>query len=244
MNRKIGKTIAELRKKQGLTQEQLGEMLGISGQAVSKWEHGDSLPDVLLIPRICEVLFVTADELLSVPSAVQKKNCLSMLSDCARAEGFVHTAYEAVCACSYLGEREHGGVRMDKKGIKLQTPGGLALVLSGEDAMKRVMQTDRESMKRMWALLSDEAVLAVAGVLGYGCFREETDIAQACGLSSEETGRALWTLLKTGVAECDDKGRYVFGHKSYILFALLSGFYIASSEGYGEIGHITCSYME
>lgn len=61
---KIGAFIAQLRKEQGLTQQDLADKLGITNKAVSKWERGDGYPDVTLIPRLAEVLAVSADELL------------------------------------------------------------------------------------------------------------------------------------------------------------------------------------
>lgn len=57
--------IATLRRSAGLTQEKLGALLGVSPQAVSKWENAECLPDLTLIPRLCQILRVTADELLS-----------------------------------------------------------------------------------------------------------------------------------------------------------------------------------
>ena len=63
--KKIGKFIAECRKKQGLTQLQLGELLGISDRAVSKWETGRALPDASLMLPLCEILKITVNDLLS-----------------------------------------------------------------------------------------------------------------------------------------------------------------------------------
>ena len=48
----IGENIAKYRKVKGLTQEQLGELLGVTNQAVSKWESAVSMPDIMLLPRI------------------------------------------------------------------------------------------------------------------------------------------------------------------------------------------------
>lgn len=59
----IGKNIAALRKEHGLTQAQLGERLGVSNQAISKWEQGMNLPDVMLLPQIAKVFGVTIDRL-------------------------------------------------------------------------------------------------------------------------------------------------------------------------------------
>ena len=49
---KVGKFIAETRKKRGLTQSQLGEELGLSGKAISKWERGISAPDISILNDI------------------------------------------------------------------------------------------------------------------------------------------------------------------------------------------------
>lgn len=56
--------IAAARKAAGLTQEQLGEQIGVTRQAVSKWESGQVVPDALTVARMCEVLHVSADHLL------------------------------------------------------------------------------------------------------------------------------------------------------------------------------------
>ena len=58
----IGKMIAELRKEQGVTQEQLGQALSISAQAVSKWENG-GVPDAEMLPRIADYFKVSIDAL-------------------------------------------------------------------------------------------------------------------------------------------------------------------------------------
>lgn len=65
MNETIGNRIAKYRKAKSLTQEALAEQLGVSSQAVSKWENDASCPDISLLPRLCSVLGITTDELLT-----------------------------------------------------------------------------------------------------------------------------------------------------------------------------------
>lgn len=60
----IGERIADLRKKQGITQEQLAEKLNVSGQAVSKWENDLACPDIALLPDLADILQVSVDWLL------------------------------------------------------------------------------------------------------------------------------------------------------------------------------------
>lgn len=59
----IGRTIARERRRAGITQEALAEHLGVSKAAVSKWELGQSLPDMSLLPRIAAYFSLTLDEL-------------------------------------------------------------------------------------------------------------------------------------------------------------------------------------
>lgn len=60
----IGTKIQTLRKQRGLSQEQLAETLGVSRQAVSKWEAGQSVPDIDKIVLICDYFGVTTDYIL------------------------------------------------------------------------------------------------------------------------------------------------------------------------------------
>ncbi len=60
----IGKNVKRLRMNSGLTQEQLAERLHISGQAVSKWENGTALPDIVLLPALADCFGITIDELM------------------------------------------------------------------------------------------------------------------------------------------------------------------------------------
>ncbi len=62
---KIGKFIAECRKKNNLTQMQLAERLGITDRAVSKWETGKSMPDSSIMLDLCKELKITVNDLLS-----------------------------------------------------------------------------------------------------------------------------------------------------------------------------------
>ncbi len=60
---KIGKFISISRKNKGLTQKQLAEELGVSINAVSKWERGLNLPDASLMKELCMILDITLNEL-------------------------------------------------------------------------------------------------------------------------------------------------------------------------------------
>ena len=61
----LGKRIAMLRRQRGLKQDDLANTLGVSSQAVSKWENDQTCPDISLLPKLAELLGVSVDELLS-----------------------------------------------------------------------------------------------------------------------------------------------------------------------------------
>ena len=56
--------IVELRKAKGLSQEELAEQLGVSRQAVSRWELGNTLPDIPNLVQLCGIFEVSADYLV------------------------------------------------------------------------------------------------------------------------------------------------------------------------------------
>ena len=69
---KFGKLIKEIRKKNGLTQNELANKYNVTYQAVSKWENGKNLPDMALIKQIAQDFNVSLDDMLGVSK--KKKN--------------------------------------------------------------------------------------------------------------------------------------------------------------------------
>ena len=66
MEETLGKRIALHRKRLGLTQDALAEQLGVTAQAVSKWETEQSCPDITMLPKLAEIFSCTTDELLGI----------------------------------------------------------------------------------------------------------------------------------------------------------------------------------
>lgn len=64
----IGEVIKNERQKKNMTQAELAARLNVTPQAVSRWEMGISYPDITMLPRISEVLWASADELLGIKS--------------------------------------------------------------------------------------------------------------------------------------------------------------------------------
>lgn len=74
MNLRIAENIRRLRQEQSLTQAQLAERLGVSYQAVSRWENETTYPDIELLPTLASLFGVTVDELLGSTSTDQRES--------------------------------------------------------------------------------------------------------------------------------------------------------------------------
>ena len=70
MEETLGKRISANRKRLGLTQDKLAEQLGVTAQAVSKWENDPACPDIAMLPKLAEIFGTTTDALLGIESTV------------------------------------------------------------------------------------------------------------------------------------------------------------------------------
>ena len=66
MEETLGKRIVAHRKRLGLTQDRLAELLGVTAQAVSKWENDQYCPDITMLPKLAQTFGVSVDELLGM----------------------------------------------------------------------------------------------------------------------------------------------------------------------------------
>lgn len=81
MNNKINEQITFLRKRMNLTQDELANKLGVTNQAVSKWENNICCPDILLLPKIAKLFGVSIDSLFENEKVFKKDDILLQLKD-------------------------------------------------------------------------------------------------------------------------------------------------------------------
>ena len=97
----LGKKIYELRRERGVTQEELASELGVTAAAVSKWEKGNTLPDVLMVCALADHFGVTTDELLGRIRALKKLVVMAgeqdrkQIEKALRSRGFCAAAWAA-----------------------------------------------------------------------------------------------------------------------------------------------------
>ena len=70
---KIGKFIAELRRRAGLTQEALGKKIGVTNKTISRWENGNYLPDIEMLQLLANEFQISIHELLSGERLSERK---------------------------------------------------------------------------------------------------------------------------------------------------------------------------
>lgn len=81
---KIGKHIVSLRRNKKITQEELADFIGVTKASVSKWETGQSLPDITLLPQLAAFFDVSIDELIGYEPQLTKGQIQSMYHELAR----------------------------------------------------------------------------------------------------------------------------------------------------------------
>ncbi len=77
----FGTTIKKLRRNKDMTQEELAEVLSISPQAVSRWETDSAMPDISLLPSLCNFFGVTSDYLLGIDVANRQKQIEKIVAE-------------------------------------------------------------------------------------------------------------------------------------------------------------------
>ena len=115
----IHENIATLRKKRKLTQEALGESVGVSRQTIAKWESGESTPDLDMAARLASVLDVTLDDLTNTP----------MLPDA----GIDMPSGKYVFGLVTVGEKGQIVIPVRARRVFHITPGDQLLALGDED---------------------------------------------------------------------------------------------------------------
>ena len=121
MEQTLGKRIIENRKRLGLTQDRLAEQLGVTAQAVSKWENDQSCPDITMLPKLAEIFSISTDALLGIETVHE-----------AEVVNEAHSNHLHVDHNDGLWEFKYDGGRKAKLGMALWIllMGGLLLVVN------------------------------------------------------------------------------------------------------------------
>lgn len=237
MNRSISEKISECRKARSLTQEKLGEMLGVSSQAVSKWEKGDSLPDILLLPQLCGILGISLEALLGAPSSVNNKNILEDFCRYAAEKGKGAVLTDAFSRMfNDAGNPSTGNwVDFGPGYLRIFNQKGMGFVTEGNDYFKNCLQSSAEDILYILRPLCDESILSVLRLLSLDQAVTKEEIIRRTGLEEAAVNRILIGLMKRSIAVCEKDGNgkqgYLQGDGMAGVYMILAGCQVLSDQG-------------
>lgn len=227
MKKTIGEKIAAKRKALGLTQEQLGEKMNVSGQAVSKWECSESLPDITLLPALCGLLGISADELLDIPAIPKEADIMKDFCVHARKNGRTDTLLDALGRLYNDAGANHGGqnnlIAPDE--IRLYDGRGMGFLLKGSH-METLNQRPAEEIAYFLRLLTDEVILHLLRRISFDDAVTIEELCEAEGVEEAVVTRALLGLMKRSIICCDVDSK---GKRGYLYDWGIAGVYMALS---------------
>ncbi len=238
----IGEKIAELRRKNGMTQEELASLLGISAQSVSKWETGATMPDILLLPVLADVFGVRIDALFG--KNAQDVVCLSADDVLDAACGSLRriltgsvgkrndkpleealAEYERALSedrkLRSIVIRSHGVIyyREEVGGLLLKRPqdGWMSLLQDAQAAKTVALLANEDFRKALYAILNAGMAAFTVPTLCRACEIEDAQALEAAFAESR-----LFKIQTVRVEEQDVKiYELVCAHRQFMLFAIL-----------------------
>lgn len=225
MRKSLNEKISDLRKARSLTQEQLGARLGISGQAVSKWEKGESMPDILILPELCEIFGVSLDALLEVPAAAKNRNIMKDFCEYARENGKEKTLLEALSRLVNSGKEiaMGGAVDFSPEFLRVFDPNGMGFFIDGDEAMKRCLASGSSDPADILKILSDENCLSILGHISVDKAVTDDEIIEAAGLDKDIVSELIPELVNRNLISYDTDNS---GKRGYLQDAGMAGVYM------------------
>lgn len=231
----MGEKIAELRKSKSMTQEELAARIGVSPQAISRWENSATMPDIMLLPVLANILDITIDELFAADKATAINE-----QDFDRAPKNAYMSVLDVLCKSFKQSSEYKAERLmqefkDQRGVQagirsmnsddtVYATDGLAVAyLAEKDTAAQLLEDDR--IAEFFVALSNSAFRSMLEYLfENGRSLTPAFAAAKFGISEDEALNALLDITKFGFAlktEIDDgEGKTVLVFKPVNMYLL------------------------
>lgn len=244
MTKTIGEKILELRKARSLTQEKLGEQLGISSQAVSKWENGDSMPDIMILPQLCEILGISIDSLLEVPVSMKKENILKSFRSYADEVGTSKALIEAFISCAQTNKpfdindvNNPNGLffKYANNFMEIVEASGFGFVLSNNEFMDKIRDYDVQKLVNFFEMFANEDIMTVVKELLIAGYLTKEDLLNKTNLSIEIINQVLLILMERDMCKffhqnIINKDVYTIEITSHALHMTLTAYFMSHSQ--------------
>lgn len=209
----LGERIADLRRERGITQENLAGTIGVSAQAISKWENNATMPDIMLLPIIADTLGVTIDELFGIRRKVQEKPINYEETPKAVYDQILNTMWRSGDNNDFAerAKAQFAKNPYENSGFVSEVAGA---VYANKDIALTYLPSDKESLKllenedaaELLKMLSDKNVRLV---LAYQFENPEkaftaSSVAAKVGISEEEAKDALEKLFECNMTTARD----------------------------------------
>jgi len=201
----LSEKISSLRKAHNLTQEALGESVGVSAQAVSKWEKGDSLPDISVIPDICKTFGISADALLgnesSMSAEVYLDKALSVCKDTDERMRLLHKVIVSSIDVKPAADSQYlFSLLFDAHAFTIADGRGFGMFFNSMPYIKKMLDVNFSS-NRMLKLLSDEKAIRVFLLICINGILTESEIVKITGYTEQEVDDKIFALMKCSTIE-------------------------------------------
>lgn len=243
----ISEKISSLRKAHNLTQEALGEAVGVSAQAVSKWEKGDSLPDISVIPDICRVFGISADSLLGSDTTMNLEMQLEKLLDKTLENGNFGMNKRAKLANKLLTGLTENQIEM--KSIQFSVfvancftaadSRGFGLYFNNMQYIKNMMTIDL-TKSELLKFMSDEKALKIFTLICINGMLNESEIIKLTGFSQSEVAERIFSFMKYSVInsisdENNPEMAYEIAGKGVLLLGIMASTFLFDPKGWKGI---------
>ena len=237
MIKSISEKISELRKSRSLTQEQLGAELGVSNQAVSKWEKGESMPDIMLLPKLCAILGISIDSLFEMSENTINNNIISDFCRHAEVNGkssVLINAFSRIFNNAGKSSKENW-VEFGANYLRVFDNYGMGVVVAGRDYLNLCLQNDMEDILYIMRILCSENLLSVLRTISIDKAVTREEIIALTGLDEDVINRILTGFFKRGIIVCekDNSGKrgYLQGDAMAGIYIILAGCQVLSDNG-------------
>jgi transcriptional regulator with XRE-family HTH domain len=181
----IGKKISALRKERDMTQVDLADKLGVTYQAVSSWERGNSMPDIAKLPDISQVLAVSIDELLDNAKATTiVKNVLSGQET----SSIIPDLETLVDVAPILKPSQVNTLAKQANSAKSDTN----ITITGDMLVQLAQHMDSENLKEI-ILQSDN--IENSAIIEIACYMDSQDLKEIILHCDKITGEAITEII-------------------------------------------------
>jgi transcriptional regulator with XRE-family HTH domain len=199
----ISEKISSLRKAHNLTQEALGEAVGVSPQAVSKWEKGDSLPDISVIPGICRTFGISADVLLGNETNMTAEMYVEKALDLCKENSSekINLQTRLLHKIMAKGDKESFASNLSDAHVFSIIDGrGFGLLFSEIEYIKNIMSVNLTENKLL-KFISDEKAIKIFILICINGMLNENEITKITGFSEQEVTEKLFAFMKYNVIQ-------------------------------------------